>query len=145
MNLTPRFLSPSQAARRLGVSPKALRLYEHRGLIIPARTSAGWRSYGPQEMVSTTEIVALRSLGLSIAQVARVMQSDPQGLAPALAAHQANLEGHARQLAGTIAKINHLRTGLACGQTPTLHDVTHLLAPAQQAGVEIELPWPWGW
>ena len=33
---------------------------------------------------------------------------------------------------------------MARGQTPTLHDVTHLLAPAQQAGVEIELPWPWG-
>ena len=142
MNLTPRFLSPSQAARRLGVSPKALRLYKQRGLIVPARTPAGWRSYGPQETVSAAEIVALRSLGLSIAQVAWVMQGDPQGLEPALAAHQANLEEHAQELAGTIARISHLRTGLARGQTPTLHDVTHLLAPAQQAGVEIELPWP---
>ena len=99
MNLTPRFLSPSQAARRLGVSPKALRLYKQRGLIVPARTPAGWRSYGPQEMVSAAEIVALRSLGLSIAQVAWVMQGDPQGLEPALAAHQANL-GRACQTTG---------------------------------------------
>ena len=144
MKQTPRFLSPSQAARRLGVSPKALRLYEQRGLIVPARTPAGWRSYGPEEMTRTSEIVALRSLGFSIAQVARVMQGDSQGLAPALAAHQANLEGHVRDLAGTIAKISQLRTGLARGQTPALHEVTNLLAPARQAGVEIELPWPWG-
>jgi len=35
---------------RLGVSAKALRLYEQRGLIAPLRTAAGWRVYGPDEM-----------------------------------------------------------------------------------------------
>jgi DNA-binding transcriptional MerR regulator len=35
------FLSAADAARRLGVSAKALRLYEERGLIAPGRTSAG--------------------------------------------------------------------------------------------------------
>jgi len=37
----PRYLSSSQAALRLGISVKALRLYEQRGLISPDRTSAG--------------------------------------------------------------------------------------------------------
>ena len=144
MNLTPRFLDPSQAARRLGVSPKALRLYEQRGLIVPARTAAGWRSYGPQEMLRASEIVALRTLGFSLAQVARLMQGDAQALAPALAAHQANLQGQVQALAATIEKISRLRMGLAEGQTPALHEVTDLLAPARHASVEIELPWPWG-
>ncbi len=40
------FLNPSEAAARLGVTVKALRLYEQRGLLAPSRNAAGWRSYG---------------------------------------------------------------------------------------------------
>ena len=50
MTSTARFLNPSEAARQLGVSAKALRLYEERGLLAPARTAAGWRAYDPGEM-----------------------------------------------------------------------------------------------
>ena len=74
MTSATQFLSASQAASRLGVSNKALRLYEQRGLISPVRTEAGWRAYGPAEMDKATEIVALRALGLSLTQVARVLQ-----------------------------------------------------------------------
>lgn len=37
-------LSPSETARRFGVSVKALRLYERRGLLQPLRSEAGWRT-----------------------------------------------------------------------------------------------------
>ncbi|MDP1639637.1 MAG: MerR family transcriptional regulator [Hyphomicrobium sp.] len=47
MNSSAQFLSASEAASRLGVSAKALRLYEQRGLIAPIRSAAGWRAYGP--------------------------------------------------------------------------------------------------
>jgi threonine/homoserine efflux transporter RhtA len=57
------FLNPSEAAKRLGVSVKALRLYEQRGLIAPVRTAAGWRLYGLDEMARVAEIAALRELG----------------------------------------------------------------------------------
>ena len=43
------FLNPSEAARRLGISTKALRLYEQRGLLTPVRSAAGWRAYGADE------------------------------------------------------------------------------------------------
>ncbi|TJV09597.1 MAG: MerR family transcriptional regulator, partial [Mesorhizobium sp.] len=42
MNSSAQFLNDSEAAGRLGVSAKALRLYEQRGLIAPIRTAAGW-------------------------------------------------------------------------------------------------------
>ncbi len=54
------FLSPTEAAVQLGVSAKALRVYEQRGLLMPLRTSAGWRTYGTQQMARGREIVALR-------------------------------------------------------------------------------------
>ncbi len=47
MGVSSEFLNPSEAARRLGISAKALRLYEQRGLIAPVRSSAGWRASSP--------------------------------------------------------------------------------------------------
>jgi len=138
------FLNPSEAAARLGVSVKALRLYEQRGLIIPLRTAAGWRTYGPDEMRQAAEIAALRALGFSLAQVTRVLKGDPQGLEPALAAHQATLDGRIRDLAATMAKVRILRDDLGRGRVPTAGDLAHLLAPTPGPDLVIDLPWPWG-
>ena len=144
MRSSAQFLNPSEAARRLGVSAKALRLYEQRGLVAPARTTAGWRAYGPEEMARAAEIAALRALGLSLAQVARVLKGDAQGLEPALAAHQASLEGQIRQLSDAIEKVRGLRGDLAQGQAPAAGDLARLLGPATELHVAFELPWPWG-
>jgi DNA-binding transcriptional MerR regulator len=144
VSASAQFLSPSAAAQRLGVSAKALRLYERHGLITPSRTAAGWRVYGPDEMARAAEIVALRALGLSLSQVARVLGDDPQGLEPALAAHQTILEGRIRQLAGVVEKVRDLRAGLAQGKSPTARELAHLLRPPAAFSVVFDLPWPWG-
>ena len=138
------FLNPSEAASRLGVSVKALRLYEQRGLVAPLRTAVGWRAYGPDQMARAAEIVALRTLGLSLAAVARVLGGDPQGLEPALAAHQAALEERIRGLAATLAKVRGMRADLAQGNAPAAGDLTHLLGTAAGLGVAFDLPRPWG-
>jgi DNA-binding transcriptional MerR regulator len=144
VSASAQFLNPAEAARRLGVSAKALRLYEQRGLVNPLRTGAGWRAYGPDEMARAAEIAALRALGLSLAQAARVLGGDPQGLEPALAAHQAALEGRVRQLADAVEKVRALRADLARGQAPSAGDLARLLGPAAGPGVAFDLPWPWG-
>jgi len=138
------FLTASEAARRLGISVKALRLYEQRGLITPIRTAAGWRAYGPDEMRRASEIAALRALGFSLAQVARVLNGDLQGLEPALAAHQATLEGRIRELGAMVEKVRGLTSDLAGGKAPTVGDLAQLLAPATELHVAFDLPWPWG-
>jgi DNA-binding transcriptional MerR regulator len=144
MNSSAQFLSASEAASRLGVSAKALRLYEQRGLIVPIRSAAGWRAYGPHEMSRAGEIVALRSLGFSLAQVARVLDGDSCGLEPALAAHQAALEDRLRQLVATIEAIGNLRDNLARGKAPTVGELARLTAQRSELTVTFDLPWPWG-
>lgn len=144
MNPSVRFLRPAEAASRLGVSAKALRLYEQRGLVTPQRTDAGWRAYGPAQMQRAADIVGLRALGLSLAQVARVIEGDAAGLAPALAAHQANLQTQAGALAATIDKVRGLRSRLPQGQVPTLEDLARLQHAGAAPGVAFTLPWPWG-
>jgi DNA-binding transcriptional MerR regulator len=136
-------LSPSEAAKQLGVSAKALRLYEQRGLVAPIRTAAGWRAYGPGEMARAAEIAALRALGLSLAQVARVLGGNPQDLEPALAAHQELLEEQVRQSAGAIEKVRRLRANLTQGQVPTAGELKDL-SVSTGLGVAFDLPWPWG-
>ena len=144
MSASAQFLNASEAARRLGVSAKALRLYEQRGLLAPVRSAAGWRLYGPDQMARAAEIAALRALGLSLGQVARVLGGDAQTLEPALAAHQATLADQARRIAGTLDKVRQLRAELVAGKAPEVREIARLLEPQPGAGVCFELPWPWG-
>jgi DNA-binding transcriptional MerR regulator len=124
------FLSPAEAARRLGVSTKALRLYEQRGLLVPFRSATGWRAYGPDEIARAAEIAALRALGLSLAQVARVLEGEAKDLEQALAMHQASLEDRVRDLSSIVAKVRELRTDLSQGKTTSNEELARLMQPA---------------
>ncbi len=142
MRSTAQHLNPAEAAKRLGVSTKALRLYEQRGLIAPLRTAAGWRCYGPAEMTRAGEIVALRRLGLSLAQVARVLEGDPANLEPTLAAHQTMLENQVGRISDSIRTVRALRAGLTRGKVPTAVELARLARPAEPL-IAFDLPWPW--
>jgi len=132
MNPSTMSLHASEAARKVGVSTKALRLYEERGLITPRRTSAGYRIYDERAMVRAAEVAALRKLGLSLAQVARVLHGDPQNREFALALHEAKLGDEIRRLACVKDKVHDLRDQLAQGK------------PTTGISVAFALPWPWG-
>jgi DNA-binding transcriptional MerR regulator len=126
------------------VSTKALRVYEERGLVTPIRTAAGWRAYGPKEMERLAEVAALRALGLSLAQITRVLAGEAKDLEPALAAHQAALEERARLLAGTVARVRDLRAGIAHGEVPATAELARLTRADARIQVAFDLPWPWG-
>jgi DNA-binding transcriptional MerR regulator len=138
------FLNPSEAARRLGISTKALRLYEQRGLLTPVRSAAGWRTYGPAEMNRASEIVTLRALGFSLAEVARVLTGDLRALVAALTSHQATLDERVRQLVAASAKVRELRDSLARGEPLTPRDLVQLIGRPFRIDVAFDLPWPWG-
>jgi phosphoribosylaminoimidazole-succinocarboxamide synthase len=83
--MSERYLSPSETARRLGVSVRALRLYERKGLVRPARTLAGWRVYGPAEIERLHHVLTLKSLGLSLARITQLLGGRAADLAALLA------------------------------------------------------------
>ena len=127
MRASAGYLRPSEAANRLGISVKALRLYEQHGLIAPGRTAAGWRVYDPDQMARAAKIAELRRLGLGLAEIGRALAG---GMEPVLAAHQAVLESRIRDLAETIETIRTLRRAGS--------------APDDRPTVAFDLPWPWG-
>ncbi|RKN16234.1 MerR family transcriptional regulator [Micromonospora musae] len=67
----------SEVARRSGVSTRMLRHYDSLGLVRPTgRTSSGYREYSAEDIRRIFQVESLRSLGLSLRQIGRVLQ-DP--------------------------------------------------------------------
>ncbi len=138
----PETLLAADAARHLGVSVKALRLYEERGLLRPMRTEAGYRRYSFEDLRSAQEVVALRSLGLSLAQIACAFGGDASTTDQVLALRETELgvQFVAMQKAGE--RIRQLRHGLA-------HESEQQHGPVADARctnsftVSFKLPWPW--
>lgn len=66
----------AQAADAAGVSPKMARHYESLGLLVPtARSDAGYRLYGPQEIRTLRIIGRARDLGFPLPSVARMLEA----------------------------------------------------------------------
>ena len=66
------------AARRLGVSERALRYYQQLGLIVPARTTpGGLRRYSENDLARVGRIRELQALlGLNLDEVALVLRNE---------------------------------------------------------------------
>jgi DNA-binding transcriptional MerR regulator len=68
-------LSIGAFARRSRLSPKALRLYERQGILMPARVDqeTGYRSYRENQLVTARLIAMLRRIEMPLAQVAEIV------------------------------------------------------------------------
>jgi DNA-binding transcriptional MerR regulator len=144
MKFTVNNMNASEAAQRLGVSTKALRLYEQKGLLNPGRTTAGYRVYGADDMARAAKVVALRDLGLSLAQVANVFDGESQSLQLALVAHEASLNEEKHKLMQRIDKVRSLHSSLANGHIPNSDDLNTVLSRYPELDLSFSLPWPWG-
>ena len=126
MNGQLRFFSPSEAARRLNVSTKALRLYETLGLVHPLRASTGWRTYGPDQMAQLHKVLALKSLGVPLKRVRELLCDQLTDLDAILrlqeAAFRSRIAGDTRRLALLAA----VRRRLAIGQALSVDDLIQL-------------------
>src|SRR5581483_3381922 len=58
-------------ARESRLSPKALRLYDEMGVLVPAHVdpSSGYRLYDPAQLESARLVASLRQLGMPLAQI----------------------------------------------------------------------------
>jgi DNA-binding transcriptional MerR regulator len=67
-------------ARRTGLTSRALRFYEARGLLKPLRTYNGRRLYGRGELERIQHILALKRAGLSLTQIGKLTERGPLDL-----------------------------------------------------------------
>jgi len=126
MGQEERWLKPSEAAAKLGVSIKALRVYEREGLVTPVRTAAGWRAYGRDEIVRLHQIIVLRDLGMPLKAIGELLAAGPPSLAELLTAQQDALERKRLELNHAISLLADARLRLAQGQPLGPDDLTQL-------------------
>src|SRR3954467_1894606 len=115
-----------ELAERAGVTVKAVRYYESRGLISPARAPNGYRTYDDADVRVVREVRALLSLGLTAEQTHPFVEclragNDRADVCPAsLSAYRdriadiddriAELSGLRSQLADLLAQAESYRT-----------------------------------
>jgi DNA-binding transcriptional MerR regulator len=119
-------LSPTEAARRLGVTVKALKLYERKGLVRPMRTGAGWRVYGPEQVLRLHEVLALKAMGLPLAEIGALLAGRATDLDRTLALQAAALSERRGEIDRALARIGQVRAALAAGAAPSTAEVLAL-------------------
>ena len=121
-------------SRLAQVTVKALRLYDERGLLVPARVdrSSGYRFYSAAQLPRLQRIIALKDLGLTLQEIGDLLDEEP-GLAEIrgmLRLRRAQLE---REIAGGRTRLARVEAYLARiereGDMPA-YDVTIKSAPA---------------
>ncbi|KFC53245.1 transcriptional regulator [Micrococcus luteus] len=85
-------MTVGEFALATGLSAKALRFYDERGLLAPADVDAhsGYRRYEPGQIRTAAQIRVLRAAGLTVDDVRSVL-ADPASLLARLEAHAAEL------------------------------------------------------
>jgi len=121
-----RHLSPTETAKRLGVSVKALRLYEQRGFVTPLRTAADWRTYGPEQIARLHQVLALKRLGLPLARIGELLAGSAFTLASVLTLQEQVLAEEGARVGRALALVRAARAKLATGGALSIDDLTTL-------------------
>lgn len=105
-------LTIGQFARRSLLSPKALRLYDRQGLLVPAEVDPvnGYRRYRASQLAEARLIARLRKLDMPLAEVATVIATPSARRSEALVAYWEAVE---RRMAGQRDLLMYLLIQLA--------------------------------
>ncbi len=92
-------LTIGEFARLTRLSPKALRLYDQLGLVVPARVDAGsgYRFYSADQVEPARQISLLRQLGMPLATISVVLAQRPCEAAAAIDAYWTSQEALAAE------------------------------------------------
>jgi len=63
----------NEAEQLLGITKANIRFYEKEGLLTPSRTEHGYREYTPEDILRLKQIIILRKLGISVQQIAEIL------------------------------------------------------------------------
>lgn len=121
-----RWFGPGEMSRKLGVTAKALRVYEREGLVTPMRAESGWRAYGPVQVARLHQIIALKDLGLSLKKIKTMIGGDQSSLRAILSMQQEALEEQRRKINRGILLLKSAQQKLDAGQMLSLDDLTNL-------------------
>lgn len=101
-----------EAAAAAGTSPRALRLYEDEGLIVPGRCSNGYRDYCPSTIDRIRTVRALLGAGLPVRFVKRVLPAVVDGAGTLDRQSREEIAAYHRRLTRRIEQLEQQRSSL---------------------------------
>ena len=132
---TENWLTAADCARRIGLSVRALRVYEQHGLVTPRRTGKSWRLYGPDDIARLNEVLALKSLGLSLSSIAELLKDRPTDLLRLLEMQREALRSTQERAQRGLATIGLVQSKIAAGVAVSIDDLTKLAREINMADV----------
>ncbi|HUF97751.1 MAG TPA: phosphoribosylaminoimidazolesuccinocarboxamide synthase [Ilumatobacter sp.] len=115
-----------ELAEQAGVSVRALHHYDEIGLLTPARSAAGHRWYTESDLARLTQVVALRSLGLSLDEIRRCLDSG-EALTATLIRQLRELELRVAQATALRDRLATVVAQLQSGRNPDNYDLMTLI------------------
>lgn len=105
-----------EVAKRTGLTVRTLRHYDELGLLVPSGRSAGdYRLYGPGDLSRLLDIQHLKSLGLSLDEVAAALDDPEFDAVEALARHIAVVEERVAAERELLSRLRALRDSATSG------------------------------
>jgi DNA-binding transcriptional MerR regulator len=141
-------LTIGEVVRRTGLTTRALRFYEARGLVHPLRTAAGRRLYSQGELERIHQIVALKHAGLSLAQMRQLFDRKPIDLVALLTAQREALRRQADEVSSALAIVEAALARLETGEPlevatlcTLIRDGDRSMKPAAEAWKAVLADW----
>lgn len=129
-------MNVGELARAAGVTVRMLHHYDAIGLLVPRRVAEnGYRLYGHDEAVKLQEILLYRALGLSLAEIARVLGGEEDPVVR-LTRHRAVLVDRAREARRMLATLDATIAHLKGQRAMTTEDLYAPFSPETQADHE---------
>ena len=121
-------LRVGQLAKRTGLTVRTLHHYDELGIVSPLRRSgAGYRLYGEDDVARLLQVVLLRRLGLSLAEVLASLDDPRHALPTALRAQAARLRAQIAHEGRLLARLDSLAGRLEQSTNGAGNDVLETL------------------
>lgn len=131
--INEKLLTAAECASRIGLTVRALRLYEARGLLTPRRTEKNWRLYGAREIARLSEILVLKQLGLSLSSIVELLVGQETRFDDLLAVQQVNLTERRNQMECSLRLVTALREKTARGEVLNVEELLKLAKETQMS------------
>lgn len=131
-----------------GISTRTLRFYEEAGLLSPARGANGYRRYSPADVDRLQEILLLRHMGVSVADMPRALSTNGEERRRALARHLKELQAdreHLNALIRTVERtIEHIEKGTPMSNKAKFEGMKRELVEGNEREYGAEVRERWG-
>jgi DNA-binding transcriptional MerR regulator len=135
----------SQVAKVAGVSVRALHHYDEIGLLRPsARSPAGYRLYGQEDLQRLQQILFFRELGFALEEIMRILVDPAFDLRAALRMQRQLLEEKALRIRALIGAVDVALDSVERGTTMTKEEMFEVFGDFDPGTYEDEAKQRWG-